>query len=152
MKEDEREKIIQQFIEEIRAAEESDDYSEINRKSIENRLGWYEKNKDKLKLEGSDVRKAYTLLIREFMKLKPEEAPVVYEDERKIVWHSYNWCPVLEACKRAGFDTRKVCKKGWEKSVQLLIEKINPKLRFTRNYDKIRPYTEYCEEIIELTK
>ncbi|RLF97358.1 nucleoside deaminase, partial [Thermococci archaeon] len=47
---------------------------------------------------------------------------------------------------------RKVCKKGWEKSVQLLIEKINPKLRFTRNYNKIRPYTEYCEEIIELTE
>ncbi len=84
MKEDERERVIQQFIEEIRAAEESNDYSEINRKSIENRLGWYEKNKDKLKLEGSDVRKAYTLLIREFMKLKPEEAPIIYEDEKKL--------------------------------------------------------------------
>ena len=148
---DEKEKIVQQFIREIAAAEKGNDYAEINKRSIKNRPGWYEKHKERLKLEGSDVHKAYALVILEFMELSSEEAPVVYEDDRKIVWRSYNWCPVLEACKRAGFDTRKVCKKGWEKSVQAMIEKINPKLRFTRNYSKIRPYTEYCEEIIELT-
>lgn len=105
-----------------------------------------------MKLEGSDVRKAYTLVILEFMELNPEEVPVVYEDDNKITWRSYNWCPVLEACKKVGFNTRKVCKRGWEKSVHLMIEKINPKLRFTWNYEKIRPYEEYCEEIIYLKK
>jgi hypothetical protein len=150
MNENEKLRIVSQFIQEISAAEKSNDYTEINRKSIENRLGWYKKHKNQLQLEGSAVRKAYTLVILEFMELSQKEAPVVYEDDRKIVWRSYNWCPVLEACKRAGFDTRKVCKKGWEKSVQAMIEKINPRLRFTRNYKKIRPYTEYCEEIVEL--
>lgn len=152
MDESDDEKAVQQLIEEISAAEERDDYSEINRKSIVKRLRWYEEHKDELRLEGSDLRKAYTLVMREYMQLSPDQVPVVYEDDAKIVWRSYNWCPVLETCKRAGFDTRKVCKKGLEKSVQLMIEKINSRLRFTRNYEKIRPYEEYCEEIIFLSE
>ena len=144
------EKAVRIFIKEIGEAEENDDYSEINRKSIENRLGWYEENKDTLSLAGSDVRKGYTLIMLEFMQLDPEEAKVVYEDEKKIIWRSTNWCPILEACKQAGYDTRKVCKRGEEESVQRLIENINPNLRYTRDYDRIRPYTPYCEEIIYL--
>ena len=137
-------------IKEIGEAEENDDYSEINRKSIENRLGWYEEHKNTLSLSGSDVRKGYTLIMLEFMQLDPEEAKVVYEDEKKIIWRSTNWCPILEACKKAGYDTRKVCKRGEEESVQRLIENINPNFRYTRDYDRIRPYTPYCEEIIYL--
>jgi hypothetical protein len=53
---------------------------------------------------------------------------------------------VVEACLRGGYDTRAVCKNGYEESVQAFIELINPRLRFKRNYDSIRPYTEYCEE------
>lgn len=141
---------VQEKLERIIRAKESNNWSEINSRQIEKRLKWYEENKGKLKLEGSDVRKAYTLILLEYFKLKEEEVPIIYEDERKIVWRSYNWCPVLEACKIGGFDTREICKKGWERSVQALIEKINPNLKFSRNYEKIRPYYEYCEEIIEL--
>jgi len=147
---EEREKTIQEILVKIKEAKEMDDWSHVNSKLLEKRLGWYEENKSNLNLQGKDARKAYTLLIK-YSGIDPREVPVVYEDERKIIWRSYNWCPVLEACKRAGFDTREVCKKGWEKSVQALIEKINPKLRFSRNYERIRPYTEYCEEIIELS-
>ena len=39
---------------------------------------------------------------------------------------------------------------GEENSVQLMIERINPRLHYTRNYEKIRPYTDFCEEIIYL--
>ena len=138
------------FLEEIGEAEEKGDYSEFNQKSIDNRLGWYERNKDSLELVGSDVRKGYELIMIKFMGLTPDEVKVVYEDEGKIVWWSTNWCPVLEACKKGGFDTKKVCRLGEEESVQRLIENINPNLRYTRNYDKIRPYTDYCEEIIYL--
>ena len=132
-------------------AQEIGSYEFINKELVEKRLRWYAENKDEIHLKGSDVRKAYTLLLIEYLGLNPEEVPVVYEDERKIVWRSYNFCPVLEACKRLGTDTREVCKKAEEKSVQVLISKINPNLRFSRNYKKIRPYKEYCEEIIELT-
>ena len=133
-------------------AQEIGSYEFINKELVEKRLDWYKENKDKIHLKGSNVRKAYTLLLIEYLGLNPEEVPVVYENEGKIVWRSYNFCPVLEACKRLRMDTREVCKKAEEKSVQVLISKINPNLRFSRNYEKIRPYEEYCEEIIELTQ
>ncbi|MFQ6080727.1 MAG: hypothetical protein ACE5OW_03550 [Candidatus Bathyarchaeia archaeon] len=143
---------IDEIIAKIRKAEEIGSYDFIHQELLEKRLGWYEENKDRLNLEGSEVRKAYTLLLIEYLGLDPGEVPVVYEDERKIVWRSYNFCPVLEACKRLGLDTRKICREGWEKSVQELISKINPNLKFSRNYKVIRPHAECCEEMIELTE
>jgi len=94
------------------------------------------------------VRKAYTLFLIQYLGLSPREVPVVYEDERKIVWRSYNFCPVLEACKQLGIDTREACREAEEKPVQELISRINPNLKFSRNYEKIRPYEQYCEEMI----
>jgi hypothetical protein len=31
-----------------------------------------------------------------------------------------------------------------------LLRQLHPKLRFTRNYEKLRPHTPYCEEMIIL--
>ncbi|MEM2136674.1 MAG: hypothetical protein QXI93_01815 [Candidatus Methanomethylicia archaeon] len=148
----ERERLVQDILERVREAKRSNNWDYINSRSLRSRLSWYEENKSRLNFQGTDVRKAYMLLLTRFVEsgARPEELPIVYEDERRIVWRSYNWCPVLEACKRDEFDTREVCRKGYEKSVQALIEKINPKLQFSRNYERIRPYAEYCEEIIEL--
>lgn len=84
----------------------------------------------------------------QYLGLGPREVPVVYEDERKIIWRSYNFCPVLEACKRLGIDTREVCRQTEEKPFQELISRISPNLKFSRNYEKIRPYEQYCEEMI----
>jgi len=147
---DQRETKIRENQEAIRRAVNSDNWNEINEELTERSIGWYEKNRGDLVLEGSDVRKAYTLLFLEYLKIDPGEVPIVHEDETRIVWRATSWCPVVEACERGGFDTREVCKKGWESSVQALIEKINPKLRFSRNYDRIRPHSDYCEEAIEL--
>jgi hypothetical protein len=36
--------------------------------------------------------------------------------------------------------------------VQVFISRIDPQLRFQRNYDALRPYTPYCEEIITLVE
>jgi len=132
-------------------AQEIGSYEFIKEELIKKRLRWYEENKNKIRLDGSDVKKAYTLLLIEYLCLSPKEVPIVYEDPMKIVWRSYNFCPVLEACKRLRMDTREVCKKAEEEPVQALISKINPNLKFSRNYKKIRPHEDYCEEIIELT-
>jgi hypothetical protein len=60
---------------------------------------------------------------------------------------------MLEACVRLGLDTRQVCREGTEESVQHLIVRLDPRLRFSRNYvDGIRPYAPYCEERIELVE
>jgi len=141
---------INEIVAKIRKAEGIGSYDFIHQQLLEKRLGWYEENKNRLNLEGSEVRKAYTLLLIEYLGLDPSEVPIVYEDERKIVWRSYNFCPVLEACKRLGLDTRKICKESWEKSAQELISKINSNLKFSRKYEVIRPHAEYCEEMIEL--
>ncbi|MFX0116601.1 MAG: hypothetical protein ACFFB3_18780 [Candidatus Hodarchaeota archaeon] len=147
---EQKNELIQKTLEKIIGAKKNENWDQIILDSVERRLTWYKNSITELDLQGSDVKRAYTLLLVEYLGLKPKEIPIVKEDSRKIVWRSYNWCPVLEACKRGGFDTKEVCKKGWERSVQVLIEKINPNLRFSRNYSKIRPYTEFCEEIIEL--
>jgi len=142
------EKLIDSKIEQIQKA--GGDYSLVHREQKAKRLKWWEENRNKLRLSGSLPRQAYQLLLLEYLKLKPEEVPIVYEDGKKVVYRSFNFCPVLEACQKLGLDTREVCRKGYEQSVQDLISCLDPCLKFSRNYQKIRPYADYCEETIEL--
>ena len=146
-----KEKEIQKQIDRIKKAEQSDSYSGINNHQIAKRTQWM---KDNMKLladmSGSDVRKAYEMILIKYIGIDPEEVPVVSESDTKIIWRSYNWCPVLEACKRINVDTRKACKEGWEESVDKMAKIINPKLYFFRNYNNLRPHGEYCEESFEL--
>jgi hypothetical protein len=62
----------------------------------------------------------------------------------------WNACPTLDACTKLGLDTREVCRKAYQCPVQEFLKRIHPKLRFDRNYEHIRPYAAYCEEIITL--
>jgi len=114
------------------------------------RLEWFEKNKDNLHLKGTEVRRGFQLVVFEYMGIKPEEMPVIEETEKKITWRAYDFCPYYEAMKKLGLDSKIVCKYATEMPVQALLDLINPKLRFSRNYEKIRPHTEYCEETIKL--
>jgi hypothetical protein len=114
------------------------------------RMNWFNEHKNQIKLKGTDVEKAFQLVLFEYMKLKPEEVPIIEKTDKRIVWRSYDFCPYLEAVKKLGMDTRVVCRHATHSPVQAMIEKINPKLLFSRNYVAIRPYAEYCEEIIEL--
>ena len=143
-----KEQKIQKKIKEIRECK--GDYQKIHKRLKKKRLSWWKENKDGLNLKGFLPRQAYEILFFEYMKLNPKEVPVIYEDNKKIIWQSFNFCPVLEACKKLKLDTRIVCKEGFEESVQDFIFCINPKLKFFRNYRIIRPYEKYCEESIEL--
>jgi tRNA(adenine34) deaminase len=127
------------------------DYRLIHEALDRKRQDWWEANRAVLKLSGPLPRQAYTMFLLVHLGLDPIEVPVVYEDERAIVWRSFNFCSMLEACIRLGLDTRQVCREGTEESVQRLIARLNSRLRFSRNYvDGIRPYAPYCEERIEL--
>jgi tRNA(adenine34) deaminase len=127
------------------------DHRPIHEELERKRQAWWEANRDALRLIGPLPRQAYTMFLLEHLGLEPTEVPVVYEDERLIVWRSFNFCSTLEACVRLGLDTRQVCREGTEESVQHLISRLDPRLRFSRNYlDGIRPYAAYCEERIEL--
>ena len=144
---------IKKQISKISTAENNSDYTQINEELTKKRLAWFEEHKHLLdEIKGSDVRKAFEMILIRYIGIDPQEVPVVYEDDKKIIWHSYNWCPVLEACKRMFLDTREVCKKGWEQSVEEMAKRINPKIHFSRNYEKLRPHGEYCEEVFEIVE
>lgn len=123
----------------------------IKTTSSKKRVSWYRENKDKLELEGStELERAFEIVLLKYIGCKPDEVPIVKKSEKRIVWRSYNPCPVLEACKRLGIDMREFCKRAYELPASKFFEIINPHIRFGRDYGKIRLYTEYCEEFIEL--
>ncbi len=93
-------------------------------------------------------REVYELLFFEQMGLKREELPLVEDTPDRATWLSYNPCTLLEACRALGWDTRQVCRSGNEKATQAFVSRINPRLRFHRSYEKIRPYAPYCQEWI----
>ena len=66
----------------------------------------------------------------------------------EIAWSSENPCPTLEACARLGLDTRVICRRVYEKSTQAFLSKLDPELRFLRDYQAIRPHAPGCRERI----
>ena len=127
------------------------DYGQFSAARVQRWLAWWEANHLRLDLRGPLPRQAYTLVLLLYMGLDPHTVPVVYEDDKTIIWRSTNFCPTLEACRRLGLDTRIVCRAATEAAVQALIARLDPRLRFSRNYaDGLRPYADYCEEQITL--
>ena len=57
-----------------------------------------------------------------------------------------NPCPTLEACRAEGLDTRKICRAVYEKSTQVMVSRLNPRLRFLRDYTQLRPQSDACLE------
>jgi Cytosine/adenosine deaminases len=124
--------------------------SGLNDDSISRRTKWFHENNCNFKFITADLLDSgYTLLLERF-HITPEEAPIVKKTDREVVFHSMNFCPTLEACRILGLDTKSVCKKLNENSTDILLKQIDSRLHFSRNYDKLRPYTKYCEEMISL--
>jgi guanine deaminase len=91
-------------------------------------------------------RQAFDLFFAAYLGLDLSELPVVEESENRITWLSKNPCPTLEACGRLGLDTRVICKAVYEKPTQLFFSRLDPGLRFIRDYGQIRPYAAHCRE------
>lgn len=115
-----------------------------------NRLQWFkEQYSVSMKSSPSVIDDAYALFLTR-LGITSEEAPIVKRSENSITIHSKNFCPTLEACKILRMDTRFVCRHLTESPTTELLRQLHPKLLFKRNYDKLRPYAEYCEEMIVL--
>lgn len=124
---------------------------ELNEDSIRRRTDWYHENKSRFSfISGDPLHSGYRLLLERF-RIAPDEAPIVKETEKGFVFHSMNFCPTLEACRILGLDTRYVCRKMNENSTDVLLKQLDKRLCFSRNYDKLRPYSEYCEEMIGIS-
>lgn len=135
---------------EIKRLEKTTDKQLINynEKLTKKRTLWFARNKNSIKLQTKDsIDTAYHLLLEKF-GISEEQMPIIERSRNKIVFHSINFCPTLEACKTLGLDTRRVCSLYNEKATDALIKLVDPELKFTRNYDRLRPYAPYCEEMI----
>ncbi len=118
---------------------------------IEKRLAWLNKNLANLAKTDDPVFDGYRLFYEVYLGVStPAEGEIVEKSESKMVTRWWNHCPTLEVCTKLGLDTREICKKVYHKPVQEFLAQINPKLRFQRNYECLRPQTAYCEEIILL--
>jgi tRNA(Arg) A34 adenosine deaminase TadA/catechol 2,3-dioxygenase-like lactoylglutathione lyase family enzyme len=93
-------------------------------------------------------RQAFELFFFDYMGLTREQMPVAEETPDRIVWLSRDACPTLEACSRLGLDTRVVCRAVSERPVQVFLSRLDPRLRFVRDYVAIRPYAAHCREQI----
>ena len=118
---------------------------------VEKRLAWLDHNLERLDLTGAPVADGYRLFFEIYLGLSPlEDGEIVEQTERRIVTRWWNRCSTLDACKKLGLDTRQICKKAYHRPVQEFLSRVHPKLHFERNYEALRPYAPYCEEIITL--
>jgi hypothetical protein len=113
-------------------------------------LEWYKKNRKELVQEKPLLEHAFDVYYFRHLNLNPKDVEIVEKSENRLVCRWRNFCEVLEACKMLGLDTRIVCKEVYETPGKTLLKQISPALNFRRNYDKIRPYADFCEEIIEI--
>ena len=140
-------KDVRDEIKKLRNASDSQ-LEACNRASAEKRAAWFRETSTNVSSGYKDPKEAaYHLLLKRF-GITEKEAPVVEHSSDRIVFHSQNFCPTLEACKILDIDTRFVCRHYNEKSTDSLIKLIDSGLRFERNYEKLRPYFPYCEEMI----
>lgn len=136
---------VRREIKKLRAAT-PEQLRQFNEESAQKRLAWFQA-RGAAALPENPLEAGYRLLLEKF-NIGPDQAPVVEQNAHRIVFHSKNFCPTLEACKLLDLDTRTVCRLYNEESTRRLVRQIDPRLRFSRNYEKLRPYSEYCEEMI----
>jgi tRNA(adenine34) deaminase len=141
-------KDVRAEIAKLRAADD-ETLRRLNADSTNRRTQWFRENVTDFQFINHQdlLYSGYQLLLTRF-GITEEQAPVIKKTVREIVFHSMNFCPTLEACKILGLDTRTVCQAMNESSTDALIKQIDPRLKFARNYDQLRPYTNYCEEMI----
>jgi tRNA(Arg) A34 adenosine deaminase TadA len=141
---------VRKLVEALRAAGESD-LDHMGQALLKRRIEWFKKNENLIRkeLNGTDLEKAYQLLLMK-LGIGRDEAPIVERTDNRIVFHSVNFCPALEACRILGLDTAEVCRMHSEKATEGLIRMVNPNLDFSRNYGRLRPGSAFCEEIITL--
>ena len=149
----------------------------IEEKITQKRLTWFEENKDNLWYLKSDelihIDKAAVLLFHEYMGIKFKDVKMkgprglIYQkfadaDHERFFFnfHTRNFCPYLEAFKRLKLKPEQsveMCKTVLHKPCEALVKKVDPRIRFGRDYETgfnddgtkkygIRPLNDYCSE------
>ena len=136
------------------AALQTGDYGTLERQRSGRRLDWLTARGHAPRVDAPlpatpvTPREAFELLFFDYMGLSPGDMPVAEEGPERIVWLSADECPTLEACARLRLDTRQVCRAVSERPVQTFLSRLDPRLRFVRDYVAIRPHASHCREQI----
>lgn len=125
-----------------------DDLKAFSEELTKRRIAWYRRTGATMGEGAGSLDRAYHLLLSR-LGIPEADAPIRSRDDRRIVFHSRNRCPTLEACRILRLDTRRVCRLSSESATDALVKQVDPGLRFRRNYERLRPGAAYCEEIIE---
>jgi len=122
------------FAEEVRRQSEkllTTRYHLLERDVVQKRVDWVNKRYPPSARAGTFTpRRLYEIFLLEYLGLAKADVPILSETEDHIIWDSRNRCPTLEACKRLGLDSRKICRLIYEKPVQALLSQFDPQLRF----------------------
>ncbi len=120
---------------------------------IEKRLAWLGRNLAALRRTGDPLVDGYRTFYEAYLGISaPGDGEIVEATDSRLVTRWWNRCPTLEACTRLGLDTRVICKQVYHEPVQVFLSAIDPRLRFARNYQALRPYAPYCEETITVAE
>jgi len=116
------------------------------------RIDWVQANLESAleKYKGLTVEEAaYRIIYFEHMRINPTGSKMTRVSPTKIIVDSYNFCPYLEACKQLGLNTKFICKEVGEPSVQEMAKQIHPRIKFSIDYNTIRPHAQFCREYFE---
>jgi hypothetical protein len=123
----------------------------LERCVTEKRQAWLDANLARLVRTTDPLLDGYRFFYETYLGVSAlADGEIVEQDERRMLMRWWNPCPTLAACQKLGLDTRQVCRLAYHRPVQAFLSRIDPRLRFDRNYAALRPYAPYCEEVIRL--
>jgi hypothetical protein len=113
----------------------------------EKRLQWLEQNWDRLVHEGTDLDRGLDLFIKYF-KLKEEDMEILEKTEKRVRLKRKEFVNVIShTCRVLGLDVIEVNNKIYARATNIMLERINPRLR-----NGILGYSDgWYEEMIEWT-
>ncbi len=114
------------------------------------RVAWLDGRRIMPETRSDSVQRAFHLFYEEYLGLDQRDLRVVLRTPRKLVMQWRNPCPTLAACLELGLDTRMVCRRVYEGPTQSFMARIDPRLKFSRDYSRIRPHADFCEETLAL--
>jgi len=111
------------------------------------RLMWLDQNWDKLVHEGSDLDRGLDLFTKYF-KLKEDNSEILERTEKRVLLRRMDFVDVIShACEVLGLDVVEVNNKIYARATDLMLERINPRLKHV-----VLGYGDgWYEEMIELT-
>ena len=119
------------------------DWATIERGNQAERVAWWDGRE---RPPRPIPRAGYEALVLGSLGVADDQVTISSESESAVFWERRDACPTLAACESLGLDPRVVCRRVCEKPAQAFLSHIDPRLRFVRDYSRLRPRESGCRE------